>query len=169
MLIESHGGRLVGYFGIAKTLVVLQEHFFWPHMKDDAERICGRCVTCKKAKSRVCSHGLYTLFPIPTASWIDISMNFVLGLSRSKCGRDYIFVVVDGVSKMSHLIPCHKSDGASHVVDLFFNEIVILHGMSTTIVSNSDSKFLRRLCSVCLVRIFCFLVLVIQKSAVKLK
>ena len=48
---ESHGGGLMGHFGVAKTLAILQEHFYWPHMKRDVERICGRCVTCRQAKS----------------------------------------------------------------------------------------------------------------------
>ena len=30
---ESHGGGLMGYFGVVKTLAVLQEHFYWLHMK----------------------------------------------------------------------------------------------------------------------------------------
>ncbi|XP_071939170.1 uncharacterized protein [Coffea arabica] len=35
---EAHGGGLMGYFGIAKTLMILQEHFFWPRMRSDVER-----------------------------------------------------------------------------------------------------------------------------------
>ncbi|RVW78197.1 Transposon Ty3-G Gag-Pol polyprotein [Vitis vinifera] len=115
---ESHGGELMRHFGVAKTLTVLQKYFYWPHMKRDVERICGRCVTC---------------------------------LPRSKRGRDSIFVVVDRFSKMAHFIPCHKTDDASLVVDLFFREIVRLHGMSRTIVSDKDVKFLSyfgRLCGV---------------------
>ena len=26
---ESHGGGLMGHFGVAKTLSILQEHFYW--------------------------------------------------------------------------------------------------------------------------------------------
>jgi hypothetical protein len=83
-------------------------------MKRDVERVCARCVTCQQAKSRVLQHGLYTPLPVPSASWVDISMNFVLGLPRSQKGRDSIFVVVDRFSKMAHFISCHKTDDAPH-------------------------------------------------------
>ena len=75
---DAYGGGLMGHFSIVKTLEVLKEHFFWPHMKRGVERICEKYITCKHAKSRV-----------------YISMDFVLGLPRSKRGNDYVFVVVD--------------------------------------------------------------------------
>ena len=53
---ESHGGGLMGHFGVTKTLAMLQEHFFSPHMKRDVERICGRCVTCRQASRMVVTH-----------------------------------------------------------------------------------------------------------------
>jgi hypothetical protein len=51
-------------------------------------------------------------------------------------------VVVNHFFKMAHFIPCHKSNNASHVVDLFFAVIVRLHGVSSTIVLDRNAKFL---------------------------
>ena len=142
LLQEAHAGGLAGHFGVKKTLDMLSDHFFWPHMRRDVQRHVGCCIVCLKAKSRLNPHGLYTPLPIPHVPWEDISMDFVLGLPRSQRGRDSIYVVVDRFSKMAHFIPCHKSDDASHIADLFFREIVRLHGVPKTIVSDQDTKFL---------------------------
>ena len=65
---EAHGGGLMGHFGVRKTLEILHEHLFWPKMKKDVIRICGRCITCRKAKSKVMPHGLYTPYLFPRFS-----------------------------------------------------------------------------------------------------
>ncbi|RDX76697.1 hypothetical protein CR513_43289, partial [Mucuna pruriens] len=122
---EAHEGGLIGHFGGYKTYKTMLEHFFWPHMKRYVHHLCDKCIVCKFANSKV-----------------DLSMDFVLGLPRSKGGKDSIFVVVDRFSIMTHFIPCHKVDDAYLMANLFFREVVRLHGLLMTIVSDRDSKFL---------------------------
>ena len=139
---EAHGGSLMGHFGVAKTLDVLHEHFYWPKIKRDVQRICKQCITCRNENSRGQPHGLYRPLPIPTEPWVDISMDFILGLPRSKKGGDSIIVVVDRFSKMAHFIDCYETNDASHIAHLFFREIICLHDIPRIIMSDHDVKFL---------------------------
>jgi hypothetical protein len=91
LLQEAHGGGLMGHFGVKKTEDILATHFFWLKMRRDVVRFVARCTTCQKAKSRLNPHGLYMHLPASSVLWEDISMNFVLGLPRTKRGRDSVF------------------------------------------------------------------------------
>ena len=67
-------------------------------MKRDVERICEKCITYKYSKSRVLPHGLYNPLSIPSEPWVDISMDFVLGLPRSK-GERILFLLLIGFQR----------------------------------------------------------------------
>ena len=101
-----------------------------------------RCITCRQAKSRAMPHGLYIPLPISKEPWVDISMDFILGLPRSRKGRDYIFVILDRFFKMTHFITFHKTDDATNITDLFLIKVIQLHGLPRSIVSHWDVKFL---------------------------
>ena len=69
-------------------------------------------------------------------------MDFVLALARPQRRRDLITVVVNRFTKMAHFVACHKTDDASYVADLYFKEIIRLHRVPRTILSNRDTKFI---------------------------
>ena len=139
---EVHGGALAGHYGEQKTSMVLKEHYFWPGMDKDVQDILKRCATCQVAKSHSLPQGLYTPLPVPTLPWVDVSMDFVLGLPKTQRNKDSIFVVVDRFSKMAHFIPCNKTNDATFIAELYFKEVMRLHGIPRSIVSDRDAKFL---------------------------
>jgi len=58
-------------------------------------------------------------------------------------------VVMDKFSKMNHFVACHTTNDASHITHLYFKEIMRLHDISMSMVSDRDSKFLSYFGSPC--------------------
>jgi hypothetical protein len=123
LLQETRDGGLMRHFGAKKTNDMLVDHFFYLNMK----RYVACCTTCQKTKSQLNPHGLYLSLLVSSVPWKDISMNFVLGLPRTRKGHDIILMLWINFLKWHILYLIIKLMVFFHIVDLFFREIIHLH------------------------------------------
>ena len=62
---EANESRFIGHFGVAKTLDVLHEYFYWLKKKRDVQRIYDRCIASRQAKSKILPHDIYSSLLVP--------------------------------------------------------------------------------------------------------
>nr|GEY08870.1 hypothetical protein [Tanacetum cinerariifolium] len=114
---HATGEYHIWHLGIDKTLKMLQNHIIWPKMERDVEHYV-RLALSPSQKSLV-------------SPWLVYA-----------CQKDSIMVVVDRFSKIAHFIACHTTYDAVQVANLYFKEIVRLHEIPHSMVSDRDVKFL---------------------------
>ena len=106
-----------------------------------AESTDAACATCQQYKSEhLHLAGLLHPLPIPSVVWADIGLDFVEALPRVH-GKTVILSVVDRFSKYCHFIPLAHPYTAESVAQAFFTDIVRLHGVPQSIVSDRDPVF----------------------------
>lgn len=72
-------------------------------------------------------------------------MDFVTGLPLSRHHHDYIWVVVDRLTKSAHFLPVHTSYTAEDYTILYIRELVRLHGNPLSIITNRGTQFTEQL------------------------
>jgi hypothetical protein len=73
--------------------------------------------------------------------WEEINMDFITGLPSTSRGNDSIWVIVDKLTKSAHFLPVKTTYRPPKYADLYIAEIVSLHGVPKTIVSDRGSQF----------------------------
>jgi transposase InsO family protein len=71
-------------------------------------------------------------------------MDFITGLPRTSKGYDSIWVIVDRLTKVAHLIPVKTTYSGAKLAELYMAQIVCLHGVPKKIVSDRGSQFTSR-------------------------
>ena len=139
---EAHDTPISGHVGVVKTIENVKRRFFWAKMNQDINAYVTTCYQCQinKASNQLPS-GLLQPLAIPNRSWEQVSMDFIMPLPKAKSGHDAILLVVDKLSKMAHYIPTTSTVTAPQVAQIFFKEIVRLHGVPSSIVSDRDPRF----------------------------
>ena len=145
LLQECHSAPAAGHPGVERTFRRVVAAFYWPKMREDVRRYVAACTVCQMTKySTQPPTGLLQPLPIPEMVWDQVTMDFIVGLPPSR-GYTAIMVVVDRLTKYTHLGPLPTGFDAPRVATLFMEMVVKLHGFPSSIVSDRDTIFLSHL------------------------
>jgi hypothetical protein len=107
----------------------------------DTCTFCQSCENCQRAKaSNQKPVGKLHPLSISARPWDSIGMDFI-GPFPEVNGKNYIWVVICRLTSMAHLIPVHTSVIAKELSWKYLQEVVRLHGLLSTIMSDRDLKF----------------------------
>jgi hypothetical protein len=133
--------RTVGHMGARITSDYIRRYYWWPTMGTDVTKFvdtCGRCQMSKTSNRRPA--GLLHSLPVPRKPWSSIAMDFVGPFPKAE-EHDYLWVILCRLTSMVHLVPVRTTLTAKEAAERFLQEIVRLHGLPESIVSDRDSKF----------------------------
>uniref|UniRef100_A0A0A9CM28 Integrase catalytic domain-containing protein n=1 Tax=Arundo donax TaxID=35708 RepID=A0A0A9CM28_ARUDO len=138
VLTLAHG---LGHEGVQKTLHRLRADFYIVGARRLVSDFVRACEVCQRNKTdHLRPGGLLQPLDVPSSVWSDIAMDFVEGLPRVN-GKTVILTVIDRFSKYAHFLPLSHPYTAASVARIFFEEVVRLHGLPSSIVSDRDPVF----------------------------
>jgi hypothetical protein len=131
----------MGHEGSEKTLHRIRAAFYSQSAHRRVREFVQGCSVCQRNKTEhLHPAGLLQPLPVPNQVWNDISMDFIEGFPKIG-GKSVILTVVDRFSKYAHFIPLSHPYSASSVAKVFFDNVVRLHGIPCSIVSDRDPVF----------------------------
>ena len=141
---EVHDQPAVGHAGVRRTILLIQQHYFWPKMKQDVNRYIRNCHVCRRAKApRDRYNGTLKPLPVPERPWTDITMDFVTGLPECEL-KNTILMVVDRLAKERVYIPCsdqNEGTNAEATAKMLLHNVWRRHGLPSSVVSDQGPQF----------------------------
>ena len=114
-------------------------------MKKEIAAYVARCDNCSQVKAiHMKSAGLLQPLPILGWKWEEINTDFIIGLPMMPQGQDSIWVIVDRLTKPAHFIPVHTTYHMGKYAEMYVSQIVRLHGVPRTIISDRAPQFIAR-------------------------
>ncbi|GAU10603.1 hypothetical protein TSUD_418240, partial [Trifolium subterraneum] len=142
ILEEAHKSGFSIHPGSTKMYHDLKKNYWWPNMKTEIAEFVSRCIVCQQVKiEHQKPAGPLQPLEIPEWKWEHITMDFATGLPCNQKGEDSIWVIMDRLTKSAHFIAVKSTYKASRYAEIFLEEIVKLHGVPLSIVSDRDPTF----------------------------
>jgi hypothetical protein len=145
ILDEAHLSKFSMHPGSTKMYQDLRQNFWWTRMKREIVRYVSECDICQRVKaSHLKIAGVLQPLSIPSWKWEDISMDFIVGLPNTSQKHDSIWVIVDRLTKTAHFLPVQTTYNAKKYAEIYLDQIVCLHGIPKTIISDRGAQFIAR-------------------------
>ncbi|KAL0556140.1 hypothetical protein IC582_004650 [Cucumis melo] len=145
LLTEAHSSPFTMHPGSTKMYQDLRSVNWWRNMKREVADFVSRCLVCQQVKApRQRPAGLLQPLSMPGWKWESVSMDFITGLPKTLKGYTVIWVVVDRLTKSAHFVPRKSTSTASKWGQLYMTEIVRLHGVPVSIISDRDARFISK-------------------------
>ena len=142
---EAHNAPYAMHPGTTKMYNTMKPHYWWPGMKKDVAEFTARCLTCQQVKvEHQAPAGKLHPLSILEWKWEKITMDFVTNLPKTQKGNDAIWIIVDLLTKSAHFLPIRWGCSLDHLAQRYVNEIVRLHGITISIISDRDPRFTSR-------------------------
>ena len=139
---EAHHSRFTVHPGETKMYHDLRRQYWWQGMKRDIAQFVSKCLTCQQVKVE---HQKPTVLlqplPIVEWKWDHVMMDFMTGLPRTPQSKDSVSVIVDRLTKLAHFLAMRITDLVFALGKLYVKEILRLHGVPLSIVSDRDPRF----------------------------
>jgi hypothetical protein len=143
VMAQLHDSPLAGHRGIYRTIAEFDKYFIMEKSRRKIRDYIQSCDSCQRIKAtNRGTPGLLQPLAIPVGRWSHISMDFIVSLPVTARQTDSIFVVVDRFTKRAHFIPHKMTDSAEEIALIFLREVVRLHGLPISIVSDRDARFM---------------------------
>jgi hypothetical protein len=145
ILDEAHLSKFTMHPGSNKMYHDLRSLYWWTRMKRKIAKYISECDTCQRIKaSHLKAAGPLRPLPIPSWKWEDICMDFIVGLPNTSRHHDSIWVIVDRLTKTAHFLPVHTTHRTEKYAEIYIDQVVRLHGIPRTIVSDRGAPFVAR-------------------------
>src|SRR5258707_12213204 len=139
MIEKAH--KILGHLGFQKTLEYIWRYYWWSTMVKDMEKLFLHVKSARPLNGHPNGwQDYYTNYPSQMPQWMSITMDFIGPFPKS-FDSNYLWVIVCHLTSQVHLVPIKMTTNALELTYEFLKNIVHLHRLPKSIVSDRGSKF----------------------------
>jgi hypothetical protein len=136
VLSEFHSKLTAGHLGVRKTYLRLESRVYWFGIRRDVCQVLYQLPTVKESSNSGCSFK-------PESPWELVSVDLMGPYPKGHFQSQYLFVVVDMLSKHVEMFPLRQATSDIVIAKLW--EVFCRWGVPKVILSDNGSQFVSKL------------------------